>query len=259
VIRLFEQPARPTILRSDRLAECGIPHAFSTRHGGVSEPPFDSLNLGNPSADTALLDADVHIAENYRRFQQAIGCGKHQRVWVHQVHGRDCVRAGSGNGHEKADALVSDDPGLLLSVRTADCVAILLARTDGHRVAVVHAGWRGLVAGVIGHAVSRFGVPPSDLIAAIGPAISATHFEVGEEVAAAFDDAHVVRRPGGKPHVDLPATAAWQLRVAGLDESRIDRGDWCTYRDRDLFFSHRRDHGRTGRMAAVIAALPAKT
>jgi len=146
-------------------------------------------------------------------------------------------------------------------VRVADCVPVLLASGDGRVVSAVHAGWRGVAAGVVSEAVQamrRLGA--SDIVAAVGPCIGVNHFEVGQEVAEAFDSAGLrpcVRRDGWpKPHIDLSSAVAWQLREAGVESSRIDRTDRCTFAHADEFFSHRRDHGRTGRQAALIAVAP---
>jgi YfiH family protein len=124
----------------------------------------------------------------------------------------------------------------------------------------VHAGWRGVVAGVLVQTLTQMaevGVKPQDVLLAIGPSIGPDSFEVGEEVAAEFDKAFspspVLRRPGQKPHVDLGRALAQQARDFGLTAGQIDIGKYCTVRNHDLFFSHRRDKGVTGRMAAVIA------
>src|SRR6478672_4060098 len=136
---------------SPLLERLGVPHAFSTRTGGVSRSPFDSLNLGI-AGDAAVRDSSDNLEENYRRLRAAVGCAEHGRCWVRQVHGADVCDIHPGSAFEngtRADALVSDDPTRVLSVKYADCVPLLLASADGRAVAAVHAGWRGLVAGVI--------------------------------------------------------------------------------------------------------------
>jgi len=251
---------------SPLLEQIGVRHAFSTRIGGVSQPPFDSLNLGNPSG-CDVQDSYDTIYRNYDLLQGAIGCAKLPRLWVHQVHGGDVAVARRGATFEsgvKADALVSDNPQRLLAVRVADCVPVLLASADGRVVAAVHAGWRGVVAGVVTAAVERMleldaSLEPSQLLAAIGPCISIDHFEVGPEVQAEFERvfgpaAPLRRRDDGKAQVDLRRAIAQQLLARGLSDDRIDTTDRCSYRDRAEFFSHRRDAGVTGRMAALIAA-----
>jgi polyphenol oxidase len=248
---------------SPLLERAGVPHAFSTRVGGVSPPPFDSLNLGNPSEGDARDDWD-RIRENYRRLQHAIGWAGRERVWVHQVHGRDVAPARRGDGEFRsgcrADAIVGDDPQRLLAVRVADCVPVLVADDDGRTVAAIHAGWRGVVAGVVTNAVAKFH-DARHLVAAIGPCIGMEAFEVGPEVLAAFQGllgfgAPIERRTGGKGQVDLREAVRLQLVREGVAPDRIDTTDRCTHRDAGEFFSHRRDRGVTGRMAAVIAPRP---
>jgi purine-nucleoside/S-methyl-5'-thioadenosine phosphorylase / adenosine deaminase len=246
---------------SAQLEAIGVRHAFSTRIGGVSPPPFDSLNLGNPSG-VALQDDYQRIWENYARLQSCIGCGAEPPIRVHQVHGNDVAEVRLGDDFNmdcKADAVVSRDCRRAISVRTADCVPILLSSNDGRTVAVVHAGWRGIVAGVIPAVVKRIGRPPADLMAAVGPCIGCAAFEVGPEVLAAFEKVFGPRPPisgriGGKGHVDLAAAARIQLLDCGLEPSRVDATDRCTATHGAEFFSHRRDHGATGRMAAIIIA-----
>lgn len=205
--------------RSPLLAGVGVPHAFGTRDG----------------------DADAIAA--------ALGLYQHTWVTVKQVHGGEVTHAGGCD----ADAVVLDDPARVTRVITADCVPVLLASLDGRRVAAVHAGWRGLLAGVIENAVQALDAP---FLAAVGPAISAAHFEVGSDVADRFGPAFVSRPHDSRPLVDLPAAAA--ARLTALGARGIDRTDRCTYRDARAFYSHRRDvthrgQPTTGRMSNVIA------
>ena len=251
-----------TYYASPLLERRGVPHAFSTRLGGISPGPFDSLNLGNPNG-CPVQDDYERIWENYRRLQAAAGCGGGELCHVHQVHGAALVRAAPGEPFDtsaKADALVSVDPARVLSVRVADCVPILLATDDGRTVAAVHAGWRGVIAGAVPAALAamRREDGPTHFVAAIGPCIGGDAFEVGPEVVAEFvrvfaADAPVVRRAGEKGYIDLRAAVRLQLLRAGLTDDRIDVSDRCTYRDAGEFFSHRRDNGVTGRMAAIIS------
>ena len=237
----------------------GVPHAFSTRLGGTSPPPFDSLNLGNPSG-CDMQDDYGRIYQNYDLLQEAIGVAGRMRYWVHQVHGGDVVDVAEGfESGVKADAMVSDDPTKILAVRVADCVPVLLASDDGAYVAAIHAGWRGVIAQVVPATAGRVRFRTRrNLVAAIGPSISADAFEVGPEVIDRFrdrfgDEAPVTMREDGKGHVDLRAAIALQLRAAGVAADHIDISDRCTVRDADEFFSHRRERGVTGRMAALIA------
>ena len=265
----------PVHYRSPLLEAARVPHAFATRLGGVSAPPGDTLHLGladcspGKGEDQTLASlAAPDVRENYRRLQSAIGCEGHRVVWCKQGH-REAVMIAdeaNANDHPDADAIVTASAGLLATIRVADCVPILLAARDGRAVAAVHAGWRGVVARVLPNAVATMtrvaSVTPDELLAAVGPCISARHFEVGPKVAAAFNDAGLASAvrtpadatiPGAKPHIDLTAAIVTQLETLGVPRSQIDTTDRCTFRDRDEFFSHRRDAGRTGRHAAVVA------
>jgi YfiH family protein len=162
----------------------------------------------------------------------------------------------------QADAIVSDDGARAVSVRVADCVPVLLSSRDGKLVAAVHAGWRGIAANVIGAAVRRMvdsHARPQSMLAAIGPCIGREAFEVGQDVIAQFERifgsaAPIQLREGGKGRADLREAARLQLIAAGLLPDCIDSTDRCTVTHGEEFFSHRRDRGVTGRMAAVIAA-----
>ena len=244
------------------LAAAGVPHGFSTRVGGVSGGPFGTMNLGNPNG-VAVQDSADNLAENHARLMTATGLARRRRHWTWQVHGPAVAVVGAGAFADscQADALVTAQPGRALSVRTADCCPVLMATADGRAVAAVHAGWRGAVAGVVAAAVAELcraaGTGPGSVVAAVGPCISIDAFEVGPEVLTAFADRFgegTVRRdsPGDKGHADLPEAVRRSLVAAGVSADRIDTTDRCSHRDADEFFSHRRDRGVTGRMAAVI-------
>lgn len=249
-----------------------VPHGFSTRLGGVSTGIYSSLNFGSPGNLTGPeRDTPENINENFRLLLDAINAdpeGKGRRIIeVNQVHGNtvDVVTRAKPRGEHspdpKADAIVTDDPAVIACIRTADCVPILLASGDGRIVAAVHAGWRGILAGIIPNTLNAMiELGATDIGAAIGPCISGEVFEVGDEVAAAFD-AHfkpetlVVLRPPHpphwpKPHVDLKRAVFLQLAASGATGAQVLPN--CTASEPELFFSHRRDRGRTGRMAAVI-------
>lgn len=251
---------------SAKLEEIGVRHAFSTRIGGISPPPFDSLNLGNPNGCEIQDDYD-RIWKNYARLTSSIGCPPHPPLRVHQVHGAAvaCVAADKDfDSSCKADALVSEDTLRPISVRTADCVPVLLSSGDGRIVAAVHAGWRGIVAGVVDAAIRQMihrRAIPAEIIAAIGPCIGGDAFEVGNDVAESFEKIFgacsvISRSSSEKSRVDLRLAARMQLLSAGVREENIDTTDRCTVTHVDEFFSHRRDRGVTGRMAALIAANP---
>ena len=255
---------------SPTLARAGYIHGFSTRVGGISPPPFDTLNLGNPA--TGVHDALDHITENKRRFQHALGAEDYQLFTVSQVHGADVAVLESDTGPQLkrhpdktlaaeancADAIIVKTPKLLAGMRTADCVPILIASEKGNLAAVVHAGWRGLVAGVIGHCIAELRQTGGHrgLLGAIGPCIGVNRYEVGPEVATAFETAglRAAVTDGPKPHVNLQLAAYIELVHGGL--TTIDSAHLCTFDQAEWFYSHRRDHGVTGRMLSVIG-LPA--
>jgi polyphenol oxidase len=208
---------------------------FSDRLGGVSEGPYAALNLGLRTEDDPS-----RVSENRRRLCEAAGADLERLSWPRQVHGSDVVRA-NGRG-EPGDAIWTEEPGLPVIVLTADCVPLALARLGGPpALALVHVGWRGMVAGVVRAATDTLGGP---LAAAIGPGIGPCCYEVQEDVSALFDRDLV---SGGR--LDLPGAVERALRAAGVE--RVDRLDECTSCNADRFFSHRRDRGVTGRQGAI--------
>ncbi len=222
------------------------PHGFTTRAGGVSTGPLTSLNLGHrPHEDPAAL------AENWRRVAETLGRRLPDVALLHQVHGARVVEVTAGGGIDPvadADAAFTRNPDVLLGVRVADCVPILLMGPGV--VAVIHAGWRGIAAGVIGATVEAVG---GSLEAVVGPCISADRYEVGPALVDAIGlPADRISRigPRGRPHLDLRAAVGLQLGAAGVREvAGVDR---CTATDPDLW-SHRRDGEAAGRIAGVIA------
>jgi len=247
-------------LQSGLLARAGFSHAFFTRRGGVSEGPFESLNLSPQVGD--VLE---HVRENLGRAAHTVGLTPERLYMAAQVHDRGVIslhgtEAASAVARTAADAIVSSAPGIGCGVRTADCVPILLADPETGRVAAVHAGWRGLVRHVIASATERMlelGSRSSALLAAFRPHIGPDAFEVGEDVAREIASASaargvVERAPTGKALVSLARVVRAQLRAAGLDDAHIEQVPGCTYRDASQFFSYRRDGQRSGRMLALI-------
>ncbi|HET9116193.1 MAG TPA: peptidoglycan editing factor PgeF [Gaiellaceae bacterium] len=221
----------------------GYEVAFTTRRGGVSEGPYESLNLGRKSGDEV-----ERVDENRRIACTAIGADVARLALNFQVHSALVRRAEPAARGERADGLWTEEPGLPILAMSADCLPLVLARTDGRgpAVAVLHAGWRGLLEGIAASGVEALG--GGDLAAAIGPGIGPCCYEVGEEVAAPFrerfgDDVVRDRR------LDLWTSAERALRTAGVE--RIHRVDRCTACEPETFFSHRRDRGRTGRQGVI--------
>ena len=228
----------------------GYDVVFSTRVGGVSEGPFTSLNLG-------LLTGDepTRVIENRRRLAEAAGIDAETATMTRQVHGARVTEARPlgivrpGTDYEACDGLWTDRAAQALVLQTADCLPVALARERGpRRLAALHVGWRGLLAGIVENGVRA--VANGDLAAAIGPVIGACCYEVGEEVAAPFRErfGEMVVRDG---RLDLARATELALRAAGVE--RIERSARCTACEPELFFSHRRDRGRTGRQGIVAA------
>jgi YfiH family protein len=223
--------------------------AFTTRVGGVSDGAFESLNLG------ALTDDDpLKVVENRRLACEAVGADSATATMAWQHHGAEVRQAEPrgvvtpGTQFDRCDGLWSDRPGQAMMLVTADCLPIALGRANGSKPAlsVLHVGWRGLLAGIVAQGANALG--GGQLTAAIGPGIGPCCYEVGEEVREPFRAAY-----GGEVvtdgRLDLWSTAEQALRAAGCDE--VERTDLCTYCHPELFFSHRRDRGRTGRQGVV--------
>jgi hypothetical protein len=223
--------------------------ACTLRTGGVSAPPFESLNLGGHVGDEPAA-----VAENRRRVAAALALPR-EPLWLEQVHGARVAEADRPGTPAAADAAVSRQSGRVLAILVADCLPVLFASRDGAVVAAAHAGWRGLAAGVLEATVAAMQVEPRGIVAWLGPAIGPRHFEVGEEVRAAFlaHDAGAaegfVRNARGRWQCDLLGLARRRLAALGLSEPGAVQ--LCTYAERERCFSYRRD-GRTGRMAALI-------
>jgi YfiH family protein len=216
--------------------------AFTTRIGGVSDGPYASLNLGRKSGD----DVD-RVDENRRIVCDAVGAEVEKLALNLQVHGDRVLRASPGQRDTPADGLWTDEPGVPLLAMSADCLPIALARTEGTpAVAVLHAGWKGLLAGIVAAGVDALG--GGARTAAIGPAIGPCCYEVGEEVAAPYRERFGDDVVHGR-NLDLWTSAERALTAAGVtDTVRFDR---CTSCEEEWFFSHRRDRGVTGRQGVI--------
>ncbi len=245
-----------------------VVHGISTRFGGVSAPPYDSLNMALHVGDNSAA-----VLENRRRFCRALGILTERIATPEQVHGDQifCVtEKEAGRGWQnygmaisQTDALMTDVLGLPLFLCYADCVPVLLFDPVRRAVAIAHAGWKGTLRCIASKTLramtAAFGTDPKDCLAAIGPAIGAENYPVGDEVAAQFRAAFpawekkIVRLAEGAPHLDLWAANRLQLETAGLPKEHVDTAGVCTVDNRQLFFSYRADGGRTGRIGAVIA------
>jgi len=228
-----------------------IRSAFTTREGGVSAGPYESLNLGLSTEDNPGL---VH--ENRRRAAEQLGFEAECMAFAGQVHGNSVKCVSKGGLFPGYDGLVTDQENILLCITAADCAAVLLVDEQHGIVGACHVGWRGCVGGILEKTVDQMcslGAAPSQVQSSIGPCISVESFEVGEEVAVQFSDQHVVRRDNWpRPHVDLCGAIEDCLIVSGLTPTQIERSDRCTFLEKEVFFSHRAEHGVTGRMLGMI-------
>lgn len=222
----------------------------TTRHGGVSAAPFDSLNLGDHVGDNPYA-----VARNRMIVGDSLQLPS-EPLWLKQVHGVDVCAMDVGTCYPTGDASTAFRKGQVCVIMTADCLPVLFCDRAGTRVAAAHAGWRGLEAGVLERTLASLDCEPADLLVWLGPAIGPQAFEVGEEVRAAFMQhdpaAETAFQPSGnagKWLADIYRLARQRLQAAGV--SAVYGGDLCTYSDAERFFSYRRD-GQTGRMASLI-------
>jgi hypothetical protein len=235
----------------------GVAHGFTTRDGGSSSAPWNTLNLG-----LGVGDDRAAVAANRGAVLGALG--QPDGVWVsaRQVHGHDVVEVTRSAGRSiEADGLWTRDRSVAVAVLVADCVPILVAHESGDAVAAIHAGWRGTRDRIPARMIERLvkaGFSAEGLRVAVGPAIGPCCFEVGEDVAAelgAIDETAIGAGDTGKPHADLWALNRRILVDAGVPEAQIDTFRVCTS-CRDDFFSHRRDQGSCGRQAGIIGFSP---
>ncbi|MEP7101567.1 MAG: peptidoglycan editing factor PgeF [Burkholderiales bacterium] len=246
----------PDWLRPDWQAD-GVGGLMTTRQGGVSRAPFDSLNLR-----VAVGDDPHAVAQNQRLLADAIGATP---VWLNQVHGARVVRlTGADLGVDAAihdaDGSVTTEPGIACAAQVADCLPVLFAAPRGRAVGAAHAGWRGLAAGVLEATLAQVceaaDCAPEEVQTWLGACIGPQQFEVGPDVLEAFgtspvanDSPRFIAKSPGKWYADLPALARGRLRAAGI--LAIFGGAWCSVSEPSRFFSFRRDRV-TGRMAAVV-------
>jgi len=256
------EPAWPPVLVAEDLLEAGVVAAFTGRAGGTSAAPYDTLNLALRVGD------DLRRAlANRRRAATVLGLAGQPWALARQVHSATILRVdprrlGQGPPEGKpvvgeADGLVTAEPGVVLAVLTADCAPVLLADPTAGVVGAVHAGWRGLAAGVVEAGVAAMaglGADPAACTGLVGPAVGGCCYEVGPDVRAAVGDrypAALATTRDGRPALDPAAGAAQALQRAGVGQVRV-AGE-CTVDLEERLFSHRRDHGRTGRQAGLIA------
>ncbi|MBI5836666.1 MAG: laccase domain-containing protein [Candidatus Eisenbacteria bacterium] len=229
----------------------------STRAGGESPAPWDSQNHGTSTGDSA-----ERVLRNARRLADALGPegpgGPEGWALVSQVHGSLALEVGRPGRAGEADALWTGRTGPALGIRVADCSAVALAHPPTGRLGLAHAGWRGAAAGVTGALLRAMNVPATEVHAAISPHLGPCCFEVGPDVVAAFSGRFCAPRRGDRSSLDLGAALRSELSALGVPASRIRADGRCTSCARELFFSHRRDHGATGRMIVLGWSRPGR-
>jgi YfiH family protein len=262
--------ARVAILVCEPLEEAGFVNAFSTRLGGVSPLPSNSLNLAGFKGDQ-----EENVSENRRRFLTAAGAEQTQIVTARQTHSIDRVTIESleqASGTQPAcDAMITRMTGVLLAVQTADCLPVLIGDTKTGTMAAIHAGWRGTAGRIVERTVADLmlvhGVNTLDCIAALGPTACARCYEVGDDVIKRYKSEFgywrnilVDFKENGKAQLDIREANVQQLRFCGFSEDQIYVADYCTMHQNDLFFSYRREGkgqpSNVGRSLSVIGKAP---
>lgn len=252
------------------VAAGGVAHGFATRLGGVSTGPYAELNLGITRPDEREA-----VRENYHRFCTAIGADAACLVMTHQVH-EDAIREATRADvlpdlldpiDYRVDGLVTNQPGLCLTIYYADCLPVLLYDPKKRAIAAVHSGWRGTSLGIAPKAAKKlsdlYGSAPEEILAAIGPGIGPCCFETHEDVPAAMAEklgeevlSFCRRLENDKFAVDLKGIVRWQLIRAGLQEEKIDTLSLCTACHPELYWSHRKMGDQRGNQAAMLQLLP---
>jgi len=251
-------PVSPLSFAAAPAAPTTVAHGFSTRIGGVSTGVFHANNMHDKKGDSK-----ENVTENRRRFLTALGLDPGGLFIVEQVHGIDILDVDElvpGQTVElEYDGLVTTRPGFTVGVTTADCLPVLLAAKNGRAVAALHAGWRGLAAGILARGIeavcSRASCDPGDLWAAVGPGIASCCFEIGHEVvetflANGFPEPFFHASASGRPHGDLPGMAAWNLTREGVVD--VHQLGGCTFCEPGKYYSYRRDGWPNGLQLSVI-------
>ncbi len=234
------------LTRAEWPAPGGVRACYTTRAGGVSTGPWAELNLG-----TGCGDVPAAVEENRRRLNAHLPAPP---LWLHQVHGTQLIDAAKWRPGIVADAIWTDRPAAVLAILTADCLPVLIAGAGGDWLAALHAGWRGLAAGIIEKTLAALPAAGAGASAWLGPAICVAHYPVGDEVrdrfiAGSSKLAPCFKRIGGRWHADLYGIARHQLQACGV--TAICGADRCTYREAGHFFSYRRAR-TTGRQAVLL-------
>ena len=227
-----------------------ISFGFSTRQGGITPDPFDmnlSFNVG---------DDRTRVMQNRRKFLQSVQIAEDQLAIPKQVHGDTVHRAERPGEYQNCDGLITNNLGVFLSVKVADCLPIFFFDPSSNSIAAVHAGWRGSAQKIVQRAVAlmvaEFSTRPETMLVYIGPSSRVCCYEVGEEVASKFHQQFLSRKADTRPHLDMHSFTVSLLREMGVKDSHIEVSPYCTICTPELFHSYRRDGARSGRMMGTI-------
>ena len=227
----------------------------TTRHGGISQEPFATLNLGHNTSDNP-----ANVLQNRRTLCSRIGIDLSSLVMADQVHGTKVYHAIEGGHHTGYDALITDRKNVFLCIFTADCFPVLLYDHEHEAVGAVHAGWKGTAANAVGTTIAamteKFGTSPSACLVWIGTGISGNAYEVGRKVADRFSGKYLAASSDDRILLDLASANFDHLLDAGIPRSSIEVSPFCTVRNNEDFFSYRKEKGNTGRMMALIGITP---
>jgi len=246
-------PLRPSIFNGI----AGLVALQTTRMGGVSAAPMESLNFG-----THVGDDPECVRENEQRLCTFLGISPGSIVTTGQVHGTEIAIVTKPGKLDGYDALITNTPGIFVGILTADCYPILIHNRRAGACGAAHAGWQGTAGRIAEKTVEAmseaFETRPEECLAWVGTGISGEHYEIGAEVAARFSSRYLKPSPSGEGRqlLDLSAANRDQLIEAGIPPSQVQCSEFCSYLDADRFFSYRRDNGKTGRMLALIGLRP---
>jgi YfiH family protein len=238
------------LIRPDWRVSTRVNACVTTRVGGYSSAPYDSLNVGNH-----VDDDPESVQHNRKRLSRILGLPSEPK-WLNQVHGKTVLNAAQIQFGDQADASFSHESGVVCVVMTADCLPVFFSNVEGREVAVAHAGWRGLCSGVLEATIDAMQAPPSRIVAWLGPAIGPECFEVGDDVRSAFQQTDSAATQAfrsssnGKWLADIYTLARLRLERVGI--KKLFGGGLCTFQDGRRFYSYRRDGPQSGRMASLI-------
>lgn len=247
---LFKRYDKQWIGQFDMLmSEPGLIHGFSTRKGGVSSPPFDSLNLG-----INTIDQQENIQYNRNQFYNILGVHANHLAYPQQVHEDHVAVVIKPAELHQTDAVITKIPGLALSIQVADCAPVFLYNSKIPSIGLVHAGWRGTASEItkktVRMMIDQFNANPKDILAFIGPSIGPCCYQIGDEAKSCFDSSCL-----NHDHLDLWQCNKNQLIQSEIPDFNIQVSGICTSCNSSLFFSHRESGGQTGRMMALMMIL----